>query len=303
VDPRAIIERLWPGEGEAVAVEPLGGGITNHNFKVTPADGHAVVLRVGGKDTELLGIDRSVEEAASRMAAAIGVGPDVAGVVRPEGYLVTRFIEAEPIPTDRMRDLDMIMRVAATSAPSTRARPSPAGSTPTGWSRPTERPRCPGRRHPGGVRQGAGGVELDRTGSWPSAARALPQRLPERELPAGRGRCRPRGRLGVRGDGRSLLRPGELSVNHGFESAHDLVLLAAYSGGRARDVDLASLRLMRFMSDFREAMWGVLQQGISELDFDFVTYADEHFDRLRATAADPRFEGWLTTAAEARDDG
>jgi hypothetical protein len=60
---------------------------------------------------------------------------------------------------------------------------------------------------------------------------------------------------------------------------------------------------MRFMSDFREAMWGVVQQGISELDFDFVTYADEHFDRLRATAADPRFEGWLTTVAEAREDG
>ena len=39
---------------------------------------------------------------------------------------------------------------------------------------------------------------------------------------------------------------------------------------------------MRFMSDFREAMWGVVQQGISELDFDFVAYAEEHFERLRA---------------------
>ena len=41
---------------------------------------------------------------------------------------------------------------------------------------------------------------------------------------------------------------------------------------------------MRFMSDFREAMWGVVQQGISELDFDFVAYATEHFDRLLRTA-------------------
>ena len=44
--------------------------------------------------------------------------------------------------------------------------------------------------------------------------------------------------------------------------------------------------LMRFMSDFREAMWGVVQQAISELDFDFVAYADEHFERLERTAAD-----------------
>jgi hypothetical protein len=46
---------------------------------------------------------------------------------------------------------------------------------------------------------------------------------------------------------------------------------------------------MRFMSDFREAMWGVVQQGISELDFDFVAYAREHFERLERTAADPAF--------------
>jgi hypothetical protein len=50
---------------------------------------------------------------------------------------------------------------------------------------------------------------------------------------------------------------------------------------------------MRFMSDFREAMWGVVQQGISELDVDFVAYADEHFERLRRTAADPAFDAAL----------
>ena len=39
---------------------------------------------------------------------------------------------------------------------------------------------------------------------------------------------------------------------------------------------------MRFMSDFREAMWGVVQQGISALDFDFAGYADRHFERALA---------------------
>ena len=31
---------------------------------------------------------------------------------------------------------------------------------------------------------------------------------------------------------------------------------------------------MRVVSDFREAMWGVLQQGVSTLDVDFVAYAE-----------------------------
>jgi hypothetical protein len=53
------------------------------------------------------------------------------------------------------------------------------------------------------------------------------------------------------------------------------------------------LILMRFMSDFREAMWGVVQQGISALEFDFAAYASEHFERLERTAADPAFRSAL----------
>ena len=47
------------------------------------------------------------------------------------------------------------------------------------------------------------------------------------------------------------------------------------------------------MSDFREAMWGVVQQAISELGFDFADYAARHFDRLERTAAEPRFRAAL----------
>ena len=54
---------------------------------------------------------------------------------------------------------------------------------------------------------------------------------------------------------------------------------------------------MRTMSDFREAMWGVLQQGISTLDVDFVAYAAEHFDRLIRNASTPSFEQALRTVA------
>ena len=70
----------------------LGGGITNHNLKVE-VDGEAYVLRVAGKDTSLLGIDRTVEHEATRAAAALGVGPEVVAFVEPEGWLVTRFID------------------------------------------------------------------------------------------------------------------------------------------------------------------------------------------------------------------
>ena len=56
---------------------------------------------------------------------------------------------------------------------------------------------------------------------------------------------------------------------------------------------------MRVVSDFREAMWGVLQQGISTLDVDFVAYAAASFDRLLRNAASPRFERALGEVAGA----
>src|SRR5262249_36841965 len=74
------------------------------------------------------------------------------------------------------------------------------------------------------------------------------------------------------------------AVNNGVDKTNEAELLDAYGGG-----DRDALALMRFMSDFREAMWGVVQQALSELDFDFVAYADEHFERMERTADEARF--------------
>ena len=71
----------------------LSGGITNRNFRVDAAGtDDRWVIRMAGNDTHLLGISREVEHAATVAAAAVGVGPEVTAFIRPEGYLVTRFI-------------------------------------------------------------------------------------------------------------------------------------------------------------------------------------------------------------------
>ena len=103
-----MVERVWPGRAE---IETLGGGITNRNFKVS-VDGGVYVFRIGGRDTELLGIDRRAEHEASLAAAAVGVGPEVIAFVEPEGYLVTRFIEGTVVSQRRS---------ASPSAPARRA--------------------------------------------------------------------------------------------------------------------------------------------------------------------------------------
>ncbi len=93
---------------------------------------------------------------------------------------------------------------------------------------------------------------------------------------------------------------GNFAVNNELGPAEEEVFLTAYLGAPATAADLAALRLMRLMSDFREAMWGVVQTAISDLDFDFADYAAKHFDRLLAAIDGDGFEALLEDAHAAR---
>lgn len=72
------------------------------------------------------------------------------------------------------------------------------------------------------------------------------------------------------------------------------MLLEAYFGELSA-VNWARLKVMKILSDFRESMWGMVQIGISDLDFDFRAYADKHFDRMTKNIKDDRWEKWLAT--------
>jgi thiamine kinase-like enzyme len=278
VEPEAIAARVWPGE--QVDVEVLGGGITNRNFKVSVRGGR-YVLRVGGKDTELLGIDRTAEYAASCAAADLGLAPEVVTFVEPEGYLVTRYVEGVVGAVDPERVGRALRRLHdGPVLPSTfdsfrvvevyRATAEERGvAVPAAFDR---------------AKAVADRIERRRAGAAPRACHN--DLLNANFIADGE-------RLWIvdweyAGMGDPFFDLGNFAVNHELDPDGEAALLRAYGSE-----DHETLVLMRFMSDFREAMWGVVQQGISELDFDFVAYADEHFERLERTAADARFRGAL----------
>src|SRR6266581_6979037 len=99
--------------GRRLTFTPLSGGITNRNFLID-VEGTAdrYVVRLSGNDTHLLGISREVEHAATVAAAGVGVGPEVAAFIRPEGYLVTRFIEGRPVSAAAVHDPATLARIA-----------------------------------------------------------------------------------------------------------------------------------------------------------------------------------------------
>jgi thiamine kinase-like enzyme len=289
VEPEQIAARVWPGR--ELTLEPLGGGITNRNFKIE-LDGESFVLRIGGKDTELLGIDREAEHAANEVAAQLGIAPEVVAFVEPEGYLVTRFVEGHPVPPEEMRHAEMLWRVAEAIRRIHEGPPFPATfnsfrvvevyaqtaaehgvTVPDAYERAKEtadliesargsRPACPCHND-------------FLNANFISAGGAI--RIVDWEYA---------------GMGDRFFDLANFSINHELDDLGNDHLLEAYFGA-LDPADIKALRLMRFMSDFREAMWGVVQQGISELDFDYVAYADEHFERLERTAAEPEFRAAL----------
>jgi len=289
MQPESLAARLWPGR--TAQIEPLGGGITNHNFKVS-LDGEAYVLRIGGKDTELLGIDRRAEHAAALAAAAVGAGPEVVAFLEAEGALVTRFVGGRPVPAEEMRSPKAIARVVAALKPFHDGPPIPARFDSFQVVRTyavaaTER----GVRVPAAYERAAEVATRIARLRGPQAPRPCHNDLLNANF------IFDDGRLWIvdweyAGMGDIFFDLANFSANHELGLEEDDELLRVYFGER-NEADSSSLAAMRFMSDFREAMWGVVQQGISELDFDFAEYAQRHFDRLERTAAAPRFRAAL----------
>ena len=293
--PATLMDRVPGWTGRSRRVEPLGGGITNKNYLVQ-MDGERFVIRIPAASGTLLGIDRVIEHHASRLAATAGVGPEVVAFIEPEGALVTRFIEGHPVTDVQVHDRVMLQRIAHAMR-----RIHQSGDVAAAFSpfRVVEAYALTTIRHGGrlpAAHERAQSLAL----SIERAMRQEPPVLCHNDL------------LNANfiddgadirivdweyaGMGDRFFDFGNFAVNHQLSEEDEAALLAAYFG-RVTPGQHARLRLMRVMSDFREAMWGVLQQAISELDFDFSAYSLKHFNRLLDGAADPRFDAWLDQAA------
>lgn len=217
--------------------------------------------------------------------------------IRPEGYLVTRFIVGEPVSLEQVHQPTILRRVADSIR---RIHGGPA---------------IPGLFVPLRIVESYLALATSRGVPQPASwdeAHAVGHRI-ERALLEAPIELRPchndllnanfiddgeRIRIvdwEYAGMGDPFFDLGNFSVNHDLTPDEDAILLEAYEGD-VRPSRLARLGLMRIVSDFREAMWGVLQQGISSLDVDFVAYADEHFERLMHNATGLGFEVQLYEA-------
>ncbi len=273
----------------------MSGGITNRNH-VVEVDGGRFVVRLPGPDTELLEIDRGCERIAQSRAAALGFAPDVLGVF--DGCLVTHFVRGVEIPAADFASAAVIDQIAAMlrafhSSPS--------------LDHSFDAFVVPGLHRAAALSRGvpipATYASLEIVVREIAAAFAA---APDLAVPCHNDLLRANFlRDGARlwlldweyaGMNDRAFDLGNLSVNNALSPEAEEHLTAAYFR-RVAARDLARVRLMKIVSDAREAMWGVVQQGISTIDFDYRAYADEHFDRLLTNASTPEYRANLVAAS------
>ena len=282
---------MWKDVGD-LSVTPLEGGMTNRNFRVD-ASGESFALRIAGENTELLGINREYEHAANLIAGRAKLAPEVVFFIQPEGYLVTRFMHGRPMPPEEMRAPANILRVA-------------------GLLRKVHSlPEFPGTFSAFQVVRDYSGIAGRYNVPFPQNFDWLIGRMNEAEAalmidPPALKSCHNDLLNGnfllndelvildweYAGMGDVFFDLANFSNNHELSEEQDRLLLDSYFG-EVTAQRLAHLNIMKIMSDFREAMWGLVQIGVSTLEFDFRSYSAKHFDRLTQKIQNPAWGRWL----------
>ncbi len=275
---------------------PLTGGITNENFRIE-VGGDVFVLRIPGADTELLGIVRATECAVSQLAGDIGIGPEVFYVIEPEGYLVTSFIEGKLPPPEELGTQENIRRVAETV------------------HRVHEMETIPETFSPFRVVEDSAKIARRFNVDFPDNFDWLIEQMNTAEAALKKSPFTPKlchndllnanflddGEIRIldweyAGMGDPVFDLANFSVHHEFNDEQDHWLLEAYFG-EVSDANWARLKILKIISDFREAMWAMVQIGISKLDFDFRDYANTYFARTEKGMKSDNWDKWLRNSS------
>jgi thiamine kinase-like enzyme len=295
----AVLESV-PELRDATSVDELAGGLTNTNYKVTTATG-AYVVRIAGKDTGLLAIDRENEVHNTIAAAEVGVGAPFVSSLPEHGALVLGYMEGETMSPEALRRGDRLGAIASACRRLHGARRFLAD-----FDMFEIQPRYLR------VVQDRGFRLPDRYLDFEPQARALEEAMrahPERTVPCNNDLLA-ENLIDVGGELRLI--DYEYSGNNepSFElgnvwsesslSLGQLEELVGHYYGAPSRAKVARARSWGLMAKYGWTLWGSIQEGISELDFDFWGWAMEKYERAVAEFDDPGFEALLAALREDR---
>ncbi|MGH8264430.1 MAG: phosphotransferase [Steroidobacteraceae bacterium] len=273
----------WRGPVKPV---PVSGGITNHNFRVIDR-GRSYFVRIG-HDIPVHGIVRANEIAASRAAHAAGVAPAVVHV--EPGALVFDFIEGRTFAPSDVRDPRNLDRIVELMKRCHRGIPEVLrGPAPMFWVFQVVRDY-------GHTLAAGASRHLARIPDLLGAAARLEKSLGPVEIVFGHNDLLAGNFIddGTRlwlvdweyaGFNTPLFDLGGVASNNEFPQALRRDLIEGYFGRKLDDDLERRFAAVTAASLLREAMWSMVSEIHSSIDFDYVAYSAENLARFAAALA------------------
>jgi thiamine kinase-like enzyme len=280
---------LVPELAGAGSVSELAGGLTNTNYKVE-ANENAYVVRVSAKDAGLLAIDRENEYENSVAAAEAGVGAGVIAYLPERGVLVLEFIEGQTQSPEDLRRGDKLDWVASACRKLHGARRFRDDFNMFGIQKRYMRlVQERGFRLPDGyvdyepqVRRIEAAMAVRDAGTVPCNNDLLAEnfidvgdgfRLIDYEYSGNNDACFELGNVWS-------------EANLSLEQLDELV---THYYGRPLANKVARARLWGLMSKYGWTLWASIQDGVSDIDFDFWSWGMEKYERAVAEFEGPDF--------------
>ena len=262
--------------------QPLGGGITNSNFVVNDG-GNKFFVRIG-EDIPEHGIMRFNELAASRAAFAAGISPEV--VHAEAGALVLKFVEGLTFAPEDVRKPENLERIVPLIRRVHEEMPHHfKGAALVFWVFHVLRDYT--RTLQDGDSRMAGQLaDLSKVAeTLEEAVGSVRMVLGHNDLLAANF-IDDGARLWLidwdyAGYNSPLFDLGGLVSNNELTPDQERWLLESYYGRPADAALLRRYKAMKCASLLREAMWSMVSEIHSMIDFDYVTYTDENLARFR----------------------
>ncbi|MCF8053309.1 MAG: phosphotransferase [Desulfobacterales bacterium] len=288
-----ILEKVDIWNKDDVRYEELSGGLTNNNYTVK-ANGKKYVLRIPGIGSEVM-IDRDLELSSSKAAAEAGVSPEVVCSVKPENALVISFIEGEVMHPETVAENDAYVEKIATSLRQLHSNAVFEEETYVFDMIPRYIQMCK-----------EAGAFLPNDFDWMISVMDDIAEAMERDKPALTA-CHndllsenfihdPNGKMWIidweyGGMNDPYFDLGDICVEHPLTVEQEEILLKTYCGEMSEG-RLCRMRLHKLTADVWWGMWGMIQDKISSLDFDFYTYGIRRFERFRRNYYEGEYKKW-----------
>ncbi len=291
--PEGLADRIDVLRGREYDVAALPGGLTNKNLKVTTDEG-AYVLRLSDEASGALAIDRDHEYANSVIAARSGVGAPVIQRLPEAGVVVIGFLEGQTLADGDFARPGVVERVALAVRQLHQGEPFVNVFDMFEIQRRyLDLVTTRGYRLPGDYHAYAGQVDRIRDAL---ATRAEPRVACNNDLLAANF---------IDAGDRMFIIDYEYAGNNDpcFELGNiwsechltddQLETLVATYYGRPFRNRVARARLQGLMSQYGWTLWASIQDGQSDLDFDFWSWGMEKYERAVATFNSAGFDDLL----------